>query len=383
MKKPKNNNLANLGIAAPFLIQLTNMIGNRGSKTMTYDFSMLNDHHFTVRSMARYKKKFPRFRVMPKYMPGYDLYVFVFPFQKSTPVILTERTYGQNPREENWVFNDRPENDKKIGKILFGGEDDIYPNFQTFYHDKFEQPKTIEISVVEPFVTHRPTTNEPWLEYDPQKKQLGSKRITVKENREVFLNEEQRHVFEEIKKIAQNPTNKILICNPDQEDQFTPYMMIHELAETIIQHTNNTEYLDAELSAFAKIIKPKIPPRSSGFNPDADRYVNCILPRNKNFTRWLNNPKYWNIIKNGAYGLDPFDHSANDAISDAFASLMSGKLSWLTPNNYPPLKQFILETYKDSGGIVFPESYEPLIQSYDRKLMEIIELLNKNQIFIG
>ena len=58
-------------------------------------------------------------------------------------------------------------------------------------------------------------------------------------------------------------------------------------------------------------------------------------------------------------------------------------IATLTPDNYPPLKHFLIETYKDSGGIVFPESYEPLIQSYDRKLMEIIEILNNNQIFIG
>ena len=81
--------------------------------------------------------------------------------------------------------------------------------------------------------------------------------------------------------------------------------------------------------------------------------------------------------------MDPFDASANDAISDAFATLMTGNLSWLTPDNYPPLKHFLTETYKDTGGIVFPSSYEPLIASYDRTLMEIIEILNNNQIFIG
>lgn len=378
MKKIKNNNLANLGIATPFLIQLANMVGNRGGRSLTYDFSMLNDHHFTVRSMARYKKKFPRFRVMPKYMPGYDLYVFVFPFSKGTPTTVIDSYSGH----EYTYFKSNP-NDQKLKKSLFGGEDEIYPNFRTFYNDKFKYPKTIQINVVEPLVTHRPTTNEPWIEYDFQKKQLGDKRVTVKENREVFLNEEQGRVFEEIKRLAQNPTNKILICNPDPDDMFTPYMMMHELAETIIQYTVNIEYIDAKADDLAKIIKPKIPENYHGYDPNQDRYISCILPRNKNFTRWLNNPKYWHIIKSGSYGFDPFSADVNDNIADAFASLMSGKLAWLTPDNYPPLKHFILETYKDSGGVVFPESYEPLIQSYDRKLMEIIEILNDNQIFIG
>ena len=318
MKKTKNNNLANLGIAAPFLIQLANMMQNRGGRSLTYDFSMLNDQQFNVRSMARYKKKFPRFRVMPKYMPGYDLYVFVFPFTKGNPVTITDFYDGKIRGE--FVHEERTVNDKRLGKILFGGEEEVYPNFQTFYHDKFEQSKQISITYVGPLVTHRPTTNEPWWDYDSERKELRNKTINVKENREVFLNEEQRRVFEEVKKLAQNPTNKILICNPTQEEQLTPLMMMHELAEVILQHTRNGEYLDAELSAFVKIIKPKIPPRHYGFNPDEDRYINCILPRNKNFTRWLSNPKYWHIIKNGGYGMDPFDASANDAISDAFAN---------------------------------------------------------------
>jgi len=330
--------------------------GSRGSKAMTYDFSMLNDQRFNVRSMARYKKKFPRFRVMPKYMPMYDLYVFVFPFEKGTPVTITDTDSGHE-----FIYNETTQNTQKLHKILFRG-DEIYPNFQKFYRDKFEKSKDIHIVKTSP------------LYLNPSEVGLSRRKVSVTENREIFLTEDQRLVFEEIKKLAQNPTNKILICNPNPDELFSPYMMLHELAETIIPETDWGESVDAEASSFVKIIKPT--PRNR-----FDFGVNCILPRNKNFIRWLNNPKYWDIIKNGGYGFTGGD--VNDNISDAFASLMSGKLSWLTPDNYPPLKHFILETNKDAESIIFPESYEPLIQSYEKKFMQIIEILNNNQIFIS
>ena len=66
-----------IGLASLALIALQKR--NKGGRSVTYDFSMLNESEFKARSLARYKKKFPRYRVMPKLMKGFDLHVFWFP----------------------------------------------------------------------------------------------------------------------------------------------------------------------------------------------------------------------------------------------------------------------------------------------------------------
>ena len=62
------------GLLVPFLSSK-----RFGSSSLTYDFRYLPESQFEDRRIKRYKKKFPRYRIIPKFAPESEIYVFYAP----------------------------------------------------------------------------------------------------------------------------------------------------------------------------------------------------------------------------------------------------------------------------------------------------------------
>ena len=73
-KNTKSNLAIALGILTPILASQAT-----GSASLTYDFRYLPESEFEDRRIKRYKTKFPRYRVITRFAPDYEIYVFYAP----------------------------------------------------------------------------------------------------------------------------------------------------------------------------------------------------------------------------------------------------------------------------------------------------------------
>ena len=200
--------------------------------------------------------------------------------------------------------------------------------------------------------------------------------------------------------------------------------MLHEIAETMInagRSYNVYPFLEGiylwESEDGTKLERPRAPflaeiisstPlgqvwRHSSPEPVYTTFMNCVLPKTGNIIRWLGNPKYWEILEYGAYLI--IDGEANDLISDTFALKMEkGALrfdasdwkrsSFLTPQNYPPLRKFLdhvpyskvfkrynEHTIPENTRIVYPQSYDGMVKALIAKVDYLTNILHDYQIF--
>ena len=84
-RNTKSNLAIALGILTPILASATG-----GSASLTYDFRYLPESEFEDRRIKRYKTKFPRYRVITRFAPDYEIYVFYAP----NDLILSDGSAG-------------------------------------------------------------------------------------------------------------------------------------------------------------------------------------------------------------------------------------------------------------------------------------------------
>ena len=181
-----NKGIGTLGTLAALIAAKRWEQSKAGSPTLTYDFRNLPESEFDKRMMKRYKKKFPRYRVIPKYAPGYEIHVFYLP---------SLFDYG-----ESYSFN-------------------IPVNLYT--HEDFQQYGLGDVDIADHTVSPL---------YGTEK--------------------EDAIMYQHIKELAKNPNNKILILGqtPNTE-QLTPYMMLHDLGE-VTRIDNEYRFLFTDLPGF-------------------------------------------------------------------------------------------------------------------------------------
>ena len=339
-----------IGLASLALIAMQKR--NRGGLSVSYDFSMLDDHNFNLRPLARYKKKYPRVRFMPKYMKGFDLHVFWFPFKKENIRINGTITDAGNRPLVGPSFIHKNFTSPQAEAIQKGIEDGIYKNFELFYQHAFKrQMRFAPTKIVGDRIDYR------W-------------KTVVSSHRDNDLTEEQKRVLYAIKEVSQNPNHKILIINSDRNpEQLTPIMMLHDLCEVVTEWTNN----GIDGGDFTKIIKGGVV-----------EYRVPILPKTPNIERWLRKPSLWKNL-NTAYGLDGYieDYRDSDLLADCFAQKMAtGKLEWITIENSPAFKAFYEHQYSNADEVIFPSSYEPFIQAVNEAIDRTLETINGGQIFV-
>jgi hypothetical protein len=339
-----------IGLASLAMIAMQKR--NRGGLSVSYDFSMLDDYNFNLRPLARYKKKYPRVRVMPKYMKGFDLHVFWFPFKKESIRINGTITDAGNRPLVGPSFIFKSFASPQAEAIQKGIEDGIYKNFELFYQHAFKrQIKFTPTKIVGDRIDYR------WQTF-------------VSSNRDNDLTEEQLRVLHTIKEVSQNPNHKILIINSDRNpEQLTPIMMLHDLCEVITQWIEN-----GLEGGFTKIVKGEVV-----------RYRVPILPKTPTIERWLNKPSLWKKTLDDGYGLEPIfgDYRDSDLLADCFAQKMAtGKLEWLTVENSPAFRAFYEHQYSNADEVIFPSSYEPFIQGVNEAIDRALEAVKSAQIFV-
>lgn len=79
MRYTVKKSIGALGTLAALILAKQREESKAGSPTLTYDFRDLPDSAFEDRRLKRYKKKFPRYRIIPKLALGYQIHVFYFP----------------------------------------------------------------------------------------------------------------------------------------------------------------------------------------------------------------------------------------------------------------------------------------------------------------
>ena len=129
------NNKANILIAMGAVLPY--LSSKYGSSSVIYDFRHLSEGQFHDRRIRRYKKKFPRYRVIPKWAKDYEIFVYYLP--NLNPITTTYRKANDvlHPQRmtKHDIFPDfqRPlQPFVKVVKSIFALQLDEHPNRKVF-----------------------------------------------------------------------------------------------------------------------------------------------------------------------------------------------------------------------------------------------------------
>src|SRR6056300_1066606 len=311
----KSSLFIGLGVLAPLFAQ-----ERRGGASLTYDFRYLPDAEFEDRRIKRYKKKFPRYRIIPKYAPEMEIYVFYAPQVKlETGIVflsdLVEKSWmGDKVRR---VFHLYPTISKEIEKLDLPN----HPNRKVLIMGKQFSAATEQIT---PFMMLH---------------MLG----------------EAVYSMEGI---------DVHVCKTEEQ----------------IQRVKNGLANRSSGSNSVVILEKDLPI----VNEDGRLgTTNAVFPSNKYTQKMIKSkslimPDGYALSEAG-FQMD--DSTKNDIMSDCVASMLAkGRIDWITPHNSPRLKTWLQMMYYNNI-VQWPASYQPLIDMWQNRTNQLLRVLKDFQIF--
>ena len=317
-----------IGLASLALIAMQNR--NKGGRSVTYDFSMLDESEFKARPLARYKKKFPRYRVMPKLMKGFDLHVFWLP----------------------------------PGMPSYVDEFAEYKNFDQFLQEAFVKP--VNRYDILPGNRH--------LNLSGQNKAIVSaiQKVAQNPNSKILIIETDQP--EQLTPILMlHDLSEAVVGVAHQKRRNVTIGLYGEMYSDKMKNPYEYEYRKDASKYFVQITNPEY--------PNDPLYRIPALPKTPNLEKMLKKgfigDYYW-----ATYGVSNTEqYNDKEMISDAFAQKMAtGKLEWLTVDNSPAFRAFYERQFEGST-IVFPESLKPFENAVEQVINRILKIVGESQIF--